>query len=1579
MNDYDSDSSNEDMECPLCMEEIDLGDKYFKPCPCGYQICRFCWNHIKEDLNGLCPACRRQYTEEQIEFTPVSADELFRIKEAKKRRERERKEMDNAARRHLANARVVQKNLVYVVGLPAKFATEEHLKSNDFFGQFGKVARVVINRKGHGHTPVVASLSALGVFVFYSKKEDAIRAIDAVDGTVFDGNKVLRVTHGTTKYCQFFLKNLPCQHSVCQYLHEPAEEADTYAKEELSRQAIRDRNPRPVPFPTLMAYFRKDEKEESALPATASWAKPIGTRSTASPIPHALQHRITPQPSESDLSDSDIPRPLQNTNLMDLIVEKKKKVKKSATGTPVTNSSEIFTPQPPTVSQPQPPDAPPGLSQTRSQISLSANGTVSVSKPTPAAAIPTNPSSTSLPTPATVPDEELVLGSKALNQDGTDEIVPTSIRRGPTTTPYAIARTAAIGSGRKKASQKGGVSLYNMGYILRPTYTGLFDPFSSDPMALIRGMMGGEGEFGGGGGVGRFGRMMGEEEEKGGLDRPRNMYSNNVLPQPGVQDVESRWMEGGKMPDFPASSAPGSGGQWPQQPTQQQLLREQILAENALRQQQQLRAGAGTGNQFGGGVSTLTARQQQELLLQQQQQQRFQQQQQLQQQQYLGGVGGNNAQQDEFMVSYMREAQLRENQVQMRDLQMRERAAALVGGGAGAGMKGEFGGWGAAGGYAQDSSLLRDLHGANTTPPSTTQMDPQMQHLAHMQQRELQREREIAAQRDNREWMQMQAMQQQQSMGGMGSPSSRMQAAAAAAAGRRRAFPQSGGALRGVGGSGGGGMGGGGAVKGNSTRVIEEDRRSNASSSVSKSSKAVETPHTVVGAPPKKSKPDKKPNAVFVIEEPEFKPSVPKPPPPPPAAVAVPVVSKKEKAKQRAKEKEMVRQLQRERDLQKENERKEKVRLEAVEAARKVEEERVRVEAVQVAAEAAAVAAAAKAARKQKHVNVEDEQSVGSREGAVGCGKSKKSKQRAKKKMMEAAQAAVEVPVEVVAPVAAPRSMVDRLRMEAMVERFRVKAEASRVALEQFDATPSAPSLSNEPPPLRPRFQEPPPVDNPALRPKFVFPSAAAQAISKAAQDDQALLAASQALHDAADSALKSSRRKRAKERDELAAKQQASSSVPKAVSGPLPSSSSQQAPLALPPMFMEFLGKAASSSNAPNNMAGLSAQLSNFATALNGLPSDLTADMNSLASGPLGELTKQMLSQISSPAGLAGMANMAHMMNAATGSGVVVDPVDVSFDCEVTPEGLTKAMLSIAETFLASAESCPGGVGGVGVSVGMGVGIAASSGGVPVSDFQFQRDLNTGVFTAVLSNGVVVPPQPVVSPARVGGDKRSVVFGPELPPGFQRQEPSSSSSSKYINPFPMVHPNNAAPLEVDSEFDESIYDEEEEGTGYYDDSESDNDLEYIDNSDDYEDVDEPDGGIENPDRALTFLNQGSSYISELLDSVRWMVSKGEALINSPTYVSPEVTQLLCTLDAERETPRDVPCRELIEMLERERERCQAELKLADRELVRVMDVNRKNAGEFVKRFGFDSGVIEGICVYPVGVRVFDGGVGGGV
>ncbi|KAG2228182.1 hypothetical protein INT45_009229 [Circinella minor] len=231
------DSEEDDYECPLCMEELDIADRNFKPCTCGYQICRFCWHHIKENLNGRCPACRREYSDQMAEFEPISADEISRIKREKKEKERQQKDMEAANRRHLANMRVVQKNLVYIIGLHPKLASEDVIRSNDFFGQFGKIAKVVINKR-----PVATTSTPTGgttmqpsaaIYVTYQRKEDAAKAINGVDGTVMAG-RILRASYGTTKYCTYYLRNMTCPNPTCLYLHEPGEEADTISKEELA-------------------------------------------------------------------------------------------------------------------------------------------------------------------------------------------------------------------------------------------------------------------------------------------------------------------------------------------------------------------------------------------------------------------------------------------------------------------------------------------------------------------------------------------------------------------------------------------------------------------------------------------------------------------------------------------------------------------------------------------------------------------------------------------------------------------------------------------------------------------------------------------------------------------------------------------------------------------------------------------------------------------------------------------------------------------------------------------------------------------------------------------------------------------------------------------------------------------------------------------------------------------------------------------------------------------------------------------------------------------------------------------------
>lgn len=71
-------SGEDAVECPLCMEPLEVDDLNFFPCTCGYQICRFCWHRIRTDENGLCPACRKAYSENPADFKPLSMEEIAR-------------------------------------------------------------------------------------------------------------------------------------------------------------------------------------------------------------------------------------------------------------------------------------------------------------------------------------------------------------------------------------------------------------------------------------------------------------------------------------------------------------------------------------------------------------------------------------------------------------------------------------------------------------------------------------------------------------------------------------------------------------------------------------------------------------------------------------------------------------------------------------------------------------------------------------------------------------------------------------------------------------------------------------------------------------------------------------------------------------------------------------------------------------------------------------------------------------------------------------------------------------------------------------------------------------------------------------------------------------------------------------------------------------------------------------------------------------------------------------------------------------------------------------------------------------
>eukprot|EP00063_Salmo_salar_P089499 XP_014064334.1 PREDICTED: CCR4-NOT transcription complex subunit 4-like [Salmo salar] len=217
------------MECPLCLESLEIDDANFFPCTCGYQICRFCWHRIRTDENGLCPACRKPYPEDPAVYNPLSAEELQRIKNEKKAKQVEKKQKTTENRKHLASVRVVQRNLVFLVGLSQRLADPEILKRPEYFVKFGKVHKVVINNSTSYAGSQGPSASA---YVTYIRSEDALRAIQCVNNLVVDG-RTLKASLGTTKYCSYFLKSMGCPKPDCMYLHELGDDAASFTKEEM--------------------------------------------------------------------------------------------------------------------------------------------------------------------------------------------------------------------------------------------------------------------------------------------------------------------------------------------------------------------------------------------------------------------------------------------------------------------------------------------------------------------------------------------------------------------------------------------------------------------------------------------------------------------------------------------------------------------------------------------------------------------------------------------------------------------------------------------------------------------------------------------------------------------------------------------------------------------------------------------------------------------------------------------------------------------------------------------------------------------------------------------------------------------------------------------------------------------------------------------------------------------------------------------------------------------------------------------------------------------------------------------------
>ncbi|KAK8950379.1 hypothetical protein KSP40_PGU006461 [Platanthera guangdongensis] len=232
-------SDGGDKVCPLCAEEMDLTDQQLKPCKCGYEICVWCWHHIvemaeKEETGGRCPACRTPYDKDRIVGMSANCDRLMPgvNSERKYKSQKVKPKASAETRKQLGTVRVIQRNLVYIIGLPLNLCDESLLEGREYFGQYGSVLKVSISRPASTANQQASNNNTFSVYINYAREEEAVRCIQAVHNYMLDG-KPLRASFGTTKYCHAWLRNMNCSNPDCLYLHDIGNQEDSFTKDEI--------------------------------------------------------------------------------------------------------------------------------------------------------------------------------------------------------------------------------------------------------------------------------------------------------------------------------------------------------------------------------------------------------------------------------------------------------------------------------------------------------------------------------------------------------------------------------------------------------------------------------------------------------------------------------------------------------------------------------------------------------------------------------------------------------------------------------------------------------------------------------------------------------------------------------------------------------------------------------------------------------------------------------------------------------------------------------------------------------------------------------------------------------------------------------------------------------------------------------------------------------------------------------------------------------------------------------------------------------------------------------------------------
>jgi CCR4-NOT transcription complex subunit 4 len=233
--------------CNICCDELVSYDLDWYPCPCGYQVCAFCFDQWKD----TCPHCYRKY----------GADAKQRIGAKYKPGQFE----------WVVDEFYFSGTLVQLYGFPEQLLQTNPsllLQNQRYLGQYGRI--LSINHYKAGDAPFTVSNLRYPelpvVIVLFSQRHGAESCILALDSYCMDGC-VLSVSFLLNEQCRNYTQYETCSDGNCAKKHSKECDGDTvFTLDEVNRKSPRIYKALSVAKPADYDLYPKRSHGVSILP-----------------------------------------------------------------------------------------------------------------------------------------------------------------------------------------------------------------------------------------------------------------------------------------------------------------------------------------------------------------------------------------------------------------------------------------------------------------------------------------------------------------------------------------------------------------------------------------------------------------------------------------------------------------------------------------------------------------------------------------------------------------------------------------------------------------------------------------------------------------------------------------------------------------------------------------------------------------------------------------------------------------------------------------------------------------------------------------------------------------------------------------------------------------------------------------------------------------------------------------------------------------------------------------------------------------------------------------------------------------